>query len=146
MLRLNRAETYLRLEWYYSALCDVEAVLQQGPITDEKLNRKAAFREMKANYGLERYVRVVEIAKDHQDGDIKSWAAKARKRIAEQTSGNYDWFNLFKDTEASSSRPDVANYVGPVEVKDREESPGVRGVFTTRDVKVGELLVSNCFS
>lgn len=142
VLRLNRAETYLRLGWHYSALCDVEAATREGPIADDILTRKARLRAIKSNYGLEQYTRVVEIAEEHQeDKDVTVWLEKAKRRIAEQTSGNYDWLKLFKEGGAYH-RPDVANYVGPVEVREREGAPDVRGLFTTRDVKAGELLVS----
>ena len=138
VLLLNRAETYLRLGWYFSALHDAQEALQLGPISDPTLNCKALIRTIKANYGLTRYEEVVRIAEENlQNSECKTWLDKARKRITEQTRGEYDWYELF----TCDTRQDVAEFRGPVEVRERDGQPGVRGVFVTRDVAVGELLV-----
>ena len=142
VLRLNRAETYLRLGWYFSSLHDVEQALRLGTITDASLARKALLRSIRANYGMGRYERVVRIAGEHaHDVDCEEWLAKAKKRIDEQTFGNYDWYKLFTEGKKPNARLDVAEFRGPVEVRERKGQPGVRGVFATRDVEIGELLV-----
>ncbi|THH33011.1 hypothetical protein EUX98_g1216 [Antrodiella citrinella] len=55
LLLLNRAETYLRLEWYNSAARDADAVLAME-LDDPTLNRKAVVRATKAHYYADRVV------------------------------------------------------------------------------------------
>jgi hypothetical protein len=65
---------------------------------------------------------------------------RAQKRHAEEGSGLYD-FKLLQ-REAKKLRPpqlDHATYVGPVEV--RKSSGKGRGLFVTRAVKAGDLLL-----
>ena len=142
VLLLNRAEVYLRLGWYSSALHDTKEAMQLGPITDDLLRRKAVIRSIKANYGLCRYEEVVRIANENPDDtDCKNWLERAKRRIIEKTTGKYDWFALITEGKDVNARPDVAEYCEPVIVKERVGEPGVLGVFVTRDVEIGELLV-----
>ena len=142
ILFLNRAEVYLRLGWYFSALHDTKEAIRLGPITDDLLRRKAVMRSIRANYGLCRYEEVVRIANENpNDTDCKGWLKRAKSRIVEKTTGNYDWFALITEGKDVNARPEVAEYCGPVIVKERVGEPGVMGVFVTRDVEIGELLV-----
>jgi hypothetical protein len=140
---LNRAEAYLRLGWYFSALHDIEKAQKLGPFADANLARKSVLRAIRANYGLCKYDCVVQLAQQHKgDASCKEWLVKAEKRIHERHFGEYDWFAVFECTDKPNTRLDVASYQGPVIVRDRDGEPGVRGVFVTRDVQIGELLVS----
>ena len=99
-------------------------------------------REIRAKYGMCLYEDVVHIAKEHpDDSECKEWLSKAIKRIAEKTRGKYDWGKLYREGRGNTKRIDVAEFQGPVEVRERDGQPGVLGVFFTRDVKIGETLV-----
>ena len=142
IMLLNRAETYLKLGWYFSALHDVQQARRVGAIIDESLKRKAVMREIRAKYGMCLYEDVVHIAKEHpDDSECKEWLSKAIKRIAEKTRGKYDWGRIFREGRRNTKRFDVAEFQGPVEIRERDGQAGVLGVFVTRDIKIGELLV-----
>ncbi|KAH8119843.1 hypothetical protein DFH11DRAFT_11798 [Phellopilus nigrolimitatus] len=141
VLRLNRAEACLRLGWFNSALGDADEVLKAG-VVDENLSRKAVFRAAKASYMIGKYARAMELAALRpNDNECHQWASKAQQRMHESSTGEYDWCLLFRESQRPAARPDVADYTGPVEVKKRSGLKGVRGVFVTRDVKIGELLM-----
>lgn len=60
-------------------------------------------------------------------------------RITEQQTGAYIFAQMYKQAKATPPLIDCATYSAPVEVR---ESPGRgRGLFTTRKVTAGELLV-----
>ena len=138
--RLNRAEIYHRLGWNNSALHDAQAVLDSGTLSDD-LKRKAVNRKLKALYALGRYQEVLQTASVFEGDEVMvEWATRAKQRIEEQGTGNYEWLKLYKSAEKGLFSPDIADYTGPVEVK--SEADGYRGTYVTRDVKAGELLVS----
>ena len=65
---------------------------------------------------------------------------RVEKRVREQDHGGFDFLAMQK-AAAEESLPclDVATYVGPVEIREIENHG--RGLFTTKDVAAGELLV-----
>lgn len=74
---------------------------------------------------------------------------RAEKRLSEQEKGEYDFKAMYKAAERTPPHLDNATYVGPVTIK-TSEGRG-RGLFTTRDVVAGELLLcekafSYCFA
>lgn len=65
---------------------------------------------------------------------------RAKSRLAEQKTGEFD-FKLLQ-AEAKKLRPphlDHATYIGPIEV--RQTASKGRGLFVTKDVKAGDLLL-----
>ncbi|KLO07473.1 hypothetical protein SCHPADRAFT_1001647 [Schizopora paradoxa] len=137
--RLNRAEVYLRMGWNNSALHDAQAALDSGTLSDDMV-RKAANRKIKALYALGRYQEVSQLASSFEgDKVMAEWITKANQRMEERTTGDYDWLKLYKGAEKKSFSPDIADYTGPVEVKN--DSDGLRGTYLTREVKAGELLM-----
>ncbi len=139
---MNRSEVYLRLGWNNSALHDAQDALKSSTLSED-LVRKAVVRKLKALYamGRYRYSAVLETARIFpNDKAIAEWVPRATRRMEEQSTGNYDWLKLFKDSEKGCHSPDVADFTGPIEVKKGQN--GLRGTFVTRDVKAGELLVS----
>ncbi|KAH8102867.1 hypothetical protein BXZ70DRAFT_969358 [Cristinia sonorae] len=149
LLLLNRAEVYLRLGWFNSAAHDAETVISMQ-LHDATLRRKAVVRAAKAYYALERYDTAMKLARtDPNDPDLKSIYSRSVQRVREATTGEYDWFGLHQATWLSIVRPEIASYTGPVQVKTSKK--GLRGVFLTRAVKAGELLVlskpiASCFT
>lgn len=64
---------------------------------------------------------------------------KAEHRLQEQEHGHYDFKLMHKAAACTPPRVDCGTYLGPVEIKSSEGCG--RGLFTTRDVAVGELLM-----
>ncbi len=140
--RLNRSEAYLRLGWHHSALHDSKGALGTGTLSDD-LKRKAVVRIIKAQYAMNQYSAILETAKAlPEDAAVVEWTARATQRIEEQSTGKYDWDKFFVESSRKPLDPlDIADFTGPLEVK--TGTTGLRGTFVTRDVKVGELLVSD---
>ena len=68
-------------------------------------------------------------------------------RIVEQEQGLYDWEGMLKKAKSGITDSDHADYVGPIEVKDCQDTKCGRGSFVTKDVEPGELLlVEKAFS
>ena len=78
------------------------------------------------------------------DKECRNLETKAKQRLKEQNTGKYDWFAAYKNARKPIPDVDIANYQGPVEIK--EPVDGIRGLFVTQDVKAGELLVCHVFS
>ncbi|TDL25388.1 hypothetical protein BD410DRAFT_837570 [Rickenella mellea] len=142
VLRLNRSEAYIRMGWYRSAFHDAEKVLLEGHNIEDTLIRKAIFRAAKSLYHLGRYNEAIEIANRRpHDEDCQIWGVKASERLREQLSGQYDWSSLFRETHSATGHVEMAEFTGPIQVRGIKNVGGGRGVFVTRDVKAGELLI-----
>lgn len=65
--------------------------------------------------------------------------ARVRKRLHEQKTGDYDFQHMHRQARATPPLIDCATYAAPVEIR---QSPGRgRGLFTTRRISAGELLL-----
>lgn len=151
-LLLNRALSYLQLEYFSAALRDAESVSSADGV--ERTDRvKALFRSARACYGLQQFARAKDLfqsvlAIDPEQRDSVAWVQRCVSRIKELSTGDdgYDWVSMFKDCQKSPS-VDVADWVGPVRVTTMPSRGGGRGLVTTRPVRVGELLmVSKAFA
>lgn len=64
---------------------------------------------------------------------------RAQQRLREQETGEYNFAQMYKHSQATPPLIDCATYSVPVEIR---SSPGRgRGLFTTRKVSAGELLI-----
>jgi hypothetical protein len=50
--------------------------------------------------------------------DAKTELNKAKRRLLESQTGNYDWKAMHSDVQNGKRELDVADYVGPIEVVD----------------------------
>lgn len=106
---------------------------------------KALFRKSQALYNLGRYEECCEVLKDLRmqyptNGAAKEEFTRAINRLAEQKKGRYQFKELYG--EANRLQPphlDHATYIGPVAV--RASGSKGRGLFTTKAVKAGDLLL-----
>lgn len=129
-LRLGRPE---------KALDDALRARQGGSTTE-----KGLFREAKAHYAMEQFSlcqdklrQVLELNSENKDA--KSEMQRVNERLREEASGEYDWGQMYKQAKATPPLIDCANYSVPVEVR---PSPGRgKGLFTTKAVKAGDLLL-----
>lgn len=123
------------------ALEDSNYVLQSDPT-----NEKALFREAKALYLARRFEesksRLITHLKLYPGNkEAKETLLKVYRRIQEQ-SGKYNFEEMRMLTSNKKTGPvklDCADFVGPVYLQDTLDSG--RGLFATRDVKFGELLL-----
>ena len=140
IIRLNRALAYLQDESFEAALADTKC-LDPNPNTPEK----ALYRGAKALYGLRRFSECCDILqtlgeKYPGNNEAPKELARARLRFSEQRNGTYDFKAIYK--EASKLRPpslDHATFIGSIVVKVSPDRG--RGLFTTKAVKAGELLL-----
>lgn len=143
VLRLNRSEAYLRLERYAAALMDANDVLAI-PDLPETYRKKAMARAARASYGKVDYAAAESVymqwnEHDPDDDNALEGLNRVRLRLTE-TTGQYDWIRIFEESR-ESAHPDVADFVGPVEVGPSIGRGGGRGIFATRAIEIGELLV-----
>jgi tetratricopeptide (TPR) repeat protein len=148
-LLLNRSLGYIKIEWYEAALRDAQAVISRPSIPAHAA--KARSRIAWAEYGLGLYndaLRRFELNDSILTSTERNqWIARCKQRILEQSSGAYKWDLLFTEWQSNYKdslpipRLDIADYIGPAEVRAMEGRGGGRGVVATRDIKCGELLV-----
>jgi tetratricopeptide (TPR) repeat protein len=145
LLRLNRAEAYLRLGYYTAALADVNHVLALSSLANPH-RIKALSRAAKANYGRGDYAASERRYKEWADfatlnkAEALAGIRSAQARLKESITGQYDWTRLFKESQ-STFRVDVADYVGPVKVATLAHRGGGRGVVATKNISFGDILV-----
>jgi hypothetical protein len=129
----------LHLECYDAALEDASSAC-----AEPKPPEKALYRAALALYHLGRYdeclarrEQLLQAYPHTETGDVQMQCV--RQRLLEQASGGYDFRKMYDDVRTGKRHLDIATFVGPVVVK---SSPGRgRGLFTTRPVKAGELLL-----
>ncbi|KAH0563178.1 hypothetical protein GP486_002254 [Trichoglossum hirsutum] len=123
-----------------AALSDLESV-SIAPKPAEKV----LFRKAQALSSLQRYRECCEVLKflrmDYPNNmEAKGELSRAINRLLEQESGKYKFKQLHAEAfKLCPPHLDHATYVGPVTVKD-SGSRG-RGLFTTKAVKAGDLLL-----
>jgi hypothetical protein len=143
---LNRCLAQLRLENFVHALRDAKAVIASNGLKDaDKV--KALYRAAQSEYGAghypeskQWYLQCLDVDPNLEDATDGSQRCEARMK--EEKDGSYDWKALFEASMKPSYRPDIAEFRGPVTVTSLPHRGGGRGVTATRDIAVGELLVS----
>ncbi|KAF8580587.1 hypothetical protein K439DRAFT_1393632 [Ramaria rubella] len=145
VLQANRAEVYLRLQYFSAALSDAETVIGSSHASNE-IRYKAVFRAGKASYLQENFEKAIyyfqtALGYNTNDNDAKAWLRRAHARDAERQSGQYDWKKIFLDSQRTHAALDVANYIGPIGVVALPSRGGGRGIIATRNVEIGELLM-----
>ncbi|EMD86673.1 hypothetical protein COCC4DRAFT_143738 [Bipolaris maydis ATCC 48331] len=140
VIKRNRALAYLKTQQYDAALSDTGF-----PNFGKEPSEKTLFRAAEALYHLARFEecrRVLETLCNKFPHNEQAVAVlrRARGRCTESSSGIFD-FKLLQ-AKAKKHRPphmDYATYMGPVEV--RETRSKGRGVFATKSMKVGDLIL-----
>ncbi|GKT53773.1 TPR domain-containing protein [Colletotrichum tofieldiae] len=136
---LNRSLANLRLQRPEKALLDaIHARSNDTP------SEKGLFREAKAYYALQQFdlcagklQQVLSLNPSNKDAQTD--LERTGRRIIEQVTGDFKWKHMYKQSMATPPIIDCATYSSPVEVRD---SPGRgRGLFTTKAVKAGDLLL-----
>lgn len=136
----NRAETSLQVREFELALEDSNKALGI-----DSGNLKALYRRGRALLGMRQYAeacKCLEKAKKASPGqrEIQDDLHRARTLYAQNRNGKYDISDWLL---GRSPPPEVADFVGPVEIKMTENGRG-RGLYATREISTGQLLlVSN---
>ncbi|KAI1736481.1 hypothetical protein F4680DRAFT_461167 [Xylaria scruposa] len=136
---LNRSLANLQLHRPEKALADALAVADAGRLAEKKL-----FREARALYELARFTESLEkwlmLAESYpQNADARTELLRAEKRIHEEQTGQYDFASMYEQAKSTPPIIDCATFKGPVAVR---EAPGRGiGLFTTKPVKAGDLLI-----
>ncbi|TIC08348.1 hypothetical protein E3Q15_04037 [Wallemia mellicola] len=111
---------------------------------DEQQTSRALLNQARAAYDLRLFKKAEVLLKGIQDpelqGEVKRLIFLIGKRRAEREEGIFDVAELFQEKQRSSvPRLDIADYIGPIEVKDIEGRG--RGVLATEDVEPGTLML-----
>ncbi|GAP91962.1 putative TPR domain protein [Rosellinia necatrix] len=135
LARLNRSFVNLQLGRPEKALFDAASV---------HATEKSLFRQARALYELGKFVESLEKWRAFtqsypQNREAKQESQRAAKRIKEVQRGEYDFASMYDQAEATPPIIDCATYQGPLVV--RESQGRGNGLFTTRSVKAGELLL-----
>ncbi|KAL2073601.1 hypothetical protein VTL71DRAFT_10927 [Oculimacula yallundae] len=135
----NRALAYLRAKMYDSALADTAFVQEL-----EHRSEKALYRGALALYSLGRYHEAfgtlqVLTAKFPASKAGASELLRIQARMDEQDRGVYNFKKMHKASRLRPPIVDCATHIGPVAIRN---VPGKgRGLFTTRSVEAGDLLM-----
>lgn len=138
-IKLNRSLANLKLRRYDDALADACDLPEEYCVSE-----KGVYRAARALYELQRFHRCREalqflLVYYPNNAEAKEQLAQTEKRLREQENGEYDFKAMSKAAEGTTLRLNNATYTGPVAVK-ISEGRG-RGLFTTRAVAAGELLL-----
>lgn len=138
----NRAETWLQIKEFKWALEDSNDALRI-----DIGHLKALYRKGRALLGLKHYGAACECLKQADktsagQREIQEALGRAKTLYTQSRSGKYDISDYLLG-QPTSSPPEVADFVGRVEIKMTEDGRG-RGLYATRKIRTGELLlVSN---
>jgi tetratricopeptide (TPR) repeat protein len=149
----NRSIVSIYLQRYETAAADANDALISDACDDAtvaKNNVKARYRAGRAFYCLENYSeahkqfeKLLHISPDDQD--TLEQLAKAKARYEESVTGKYDFTAKSESTSATHKRLDHASFTTNVAIL--SSSKKGRGLFATKDIKAGELvLVEKAFS
>jgi hypothetical protein len=138
-LKLNRALALLKANNFDAALADLEPM-----VSNPKPVEKALYRKAQALYYLQKFEECCKAlttlhSEYPENVQAKKELLRATERYQEQRTGIYRFKQLY--AEAAKLRPphlDHATYIGPVTI--RESGVRGRGLFTTKAIKVGDLL------
>ena len=139
IIKLNRSLANLRLGRYDQAIEDA------GELTTTfQRSEKGFYRAARALYELRRFQESQDallslLAAYPNCNEAKEELSRTKLRLAEQNSGHYDFSLMYDQAKTSPPHLDCATYLGPTEIGPSRGRG--RGMFVTRDVKVGELLL-----
>ncbi|KAM5349946.1 hypothetical protein ACJ41O_006451 [Fusarium nematophilum] len=136
---LNRSLTNLRLDRPAKAFSDVGRGTNPAAPSEKSL-----FREARALYELGNFQNCLEKLETLEKSFPENKAVnpetdRVRARLDEQRKGRYNFKQMYKQAKLAPPLIDCGTFSSPVEIR---ESPGRgRGLFTTKAVLAGELLL-----
>ncbi|EOQ99448.1 hypothetical protein E3P92_02619 [Wallemia ichthyophaga] len=111
---------------------------------DNQQKSRAFLNQARAAYDMRLFKEAENLIKGVQDpelqGEVRRVNELIKKRRLERDEGEFDVTELFKEKQRYiAPRLDVADYIGPIEVKDIDGRG--RGVLATQDVEPGTLML-----
>ncbi|XXH04399.1 hypothetical protein Hte_010813 [Hypoxylon texense] len=140
LAHLNRSLVNLHLGRLEKALDDA----RRGGGSDNPPSEKALFREARALYSLGKFSPCLEkfsalVRSYPNNSDARAEIQRVKQRILEEETGSYQFDSMYKQAKATPPLIDCATYAVPVAVRD--SAGRGKGLFTTKPVKAGELLL-----
>ncbi|TIA86188.1 hypothetical protein E3P99_03758 [Wallemia hederae] len=110
----------------------------------EQQQSRALLNQARAAYDMRLFGKALSLIQGIQDpeldGEVRRMTTLIQKRRLEQSEGAFDVTELFMEKQRFiAPRLDVADYIGPIEVKDIDGRG--RGVLATQDVEPGTLML-----
>ena len=142
VLLLNRCQARLSSQHYDAALEDAVAVLEMDTV-----NEKALFRAARASYCLGCFTKcrsyLAELEELHPGNQAAAKDIERCELRSREQAGDFDFASMLDEavTKQPSPRMDRAVYIGPIEVCQCAIESHGRGLFTTKAVKAGQLLL-----
>ncbi|KAK3150595.1 hypothetical protein QOZ80_3AG0235210 [Eleusine coracana subsp. coracana] len=130
----HRADARARLRDLRGALADLDAALAADPTHPGALLSKGALLR-----GLGRYAPAAECFRAAGADEARELVEQCRRLEAQARSGAVDLSDWVLAGFAAGKCPDLAEYVGPVEV--RRSAHGGRGIFAVKNVEAGATLM-----
>jgi len=139
IIHLNRSLVKLKLGYYDQALQDAGIIA--APCTN---SGTSLFRAARALYGLERYQESHDMLESLLSQfpnciDAQTELVRIKQRLEEQEHGHYSFKSMYDAAKKTPPYIDCATFLAPVAVK--PAGGRGRGLFTTKDVIAGELLL-----
>lgn len=144
ILKLNRSQAFLSIGYHDKALKDSNHVLQSDPTNEKALIRGANALYMARKFEDCKSRLLLSLRTYPKNKQAKAILLKVYLRLQEGRTGKYNFEEMRKLTLNRQMGPvklDCADFVGPVSLQNTTDSG--RGLFATRDVKFGELLLSS---
>jgi tetratricopeptide (TPR) repeat protein len=145
----NRAHVNLLLNQLDEAKSDARAsIIGKEDQQSKELDSKAYYRAGSAAYNLGKYQEAKGFFEEQQKfmpddkvarANLENNLRKIEMRLREQQAGTYDLKKIKASLSRARPRADAASFISNTKVKD---SPGRgRGVFATRDIPAGEIVM-----
>lgn len=104
------------------------------------------YRSSLAQHGMERYwesYEKVQTLVQNYPGNVEArrLLSSLEQRLREQTHGDYDYTAMYEAARKPFETSHFATYIGPVELKTSSITDGGQGMFVTKAVQAGELLI-----
>lgn len=111
----NRAQTNINLGYFHRALEDADKLLELVPS-----HSKGIYSKSKALAGLKRYDDAIKVlsenyAENEHTKEFEELLESLKSLKVQTTTGEFDVFKLYQSVQ--KFHEDVADFVGPVEVK-----------------------------
>ncbi|KAI0396784.1 hypothetical protein F5Y17DRAFT_58913 [Xylariaceae sp. FL0594] len=138
-LNLMLAVVNLQLRRPERALEFASRVTQGEELLEMKLSREAEalYQLGRFDDSIAKWTKVTELYPENLLAGTE--LVRTRKRIQESQTGSYDFAAMYEQAMANPPEIDCATYSAPVTVRDTEGRG--KGLFTTKDVKAGDLLL-----
>jgi len=151
ILFLNRSQAHLGLGNFEQALQDATTVLSlldDGVEAPGNSREKALLRRSRSYEGLRRFPLALSsyrelLSTTTSSTEARSGVARVEKLLEQSTSGNFDWLEMARITENRRNKVDllVGDFVGSIEARKVTSRGGGRGMFASKDIAPGELLL-----